>query len=232
MKPAARALAILVFLALAGRAQNEDGVRRNLKEYQAKKSAQIKADEEKIKSLVDEPCRAEHSSRWLIKTLADKDAGVGKSEPKDIKISELLKLPQPAAAHKPTHSAVRLAEEHSAYRVHGRLLGYQYEEDQDYHFVLADADDPKLTLIIESPNPACAGKSAYVPQFRKVREILFSSVISRPGRVGDFTALKPPVPVVVVGPAFYDIVHGKQEGEAPNGMELHPILSLELAGDR
>jgi hypothetical protein len=39
--------------------------------------------------------------------------------------------------------------------------------------------------------------------------------------------LEPNVPVTVTGIAFFDTIHG-QEGIAPNGIELHPVLSIDF----
>jgi len=41
-----------------------------------------------------------------------------------------------------------------------------------------------------------------------------------------FRVLQEPVPVTVVGPLFLDKVHG-QEGVAPNGAEIHPVLRVK-----
>ena len=47
-------------------------------------------------------------------------------------------------------------------------------------------------------------------------------------RFGKVSAKKAPnVPVTVTGVAFFDILHG-QEGVAPNGIELHPILAISF----
>src|SRR5204863_1046999 len=33
------------------------------------------------------------------------------------------------------------------------------EQDEDYHLVIADPSDPRITMIVESPNPHCADRS-------------------------------------------------------------------------
>jgi len=35
------------------------------------------------------------------------------------------------------------------------------------------------------------------------------------------------MPLTVTGVAFFDVLHG-QEGVAPNGIELHPILMIDF----
>jgi hypothetical protein len=41
-----------------------------------------------------------------------------------------------------------------------------------------------------------------------------------------FKYLQRPIPVTVTGPLFMDKIHG-QEGVAPNGAEIHPVLRLK-----
>jgi hypothetical protein len=43
----------------------------------------------------------------------------------------------------------------------------------------------------------------------------------------DCTGVK--VPVTITGVAFFDKLHG-QTGVAPNGIELHPVLSITISG--
>jgi hypothetical protein len=45
------------------------------------------------------------------------------------------------------------------------------------------------------------------------------------GRIEANTAVMANLPVTVTGVAFFDTLHG-QEGVAPNGIELHPILVI------
>ena len=40
----------------------------------------------------------------------------------------------------------------------------------------------------------------------------------------------PPLTVVVTGVGFFDFLHG-QAGAAPNGIELHPVLKVEVESD-
>jgi len=50
---------------------------------------------------------------------------------------------------------------------------------------------------------------------------IMQMVPARP--TSSFRYLQRPVPVTVTGPLFMDKVHG-QEGVAPNGAEIHPVL--------
>jgi hypothetical protein len=75
-------------------------------------------------------------------------------------------------------------------------------------------------MIIESPNPECASKSAFLDQIKAVRSALDAKFPSLGhGRI------EPNIPITVTGIGFFDKKHG-QEGRAPNAIELHPVLSV------
>ena len=71
---------------------------------------------------------------------------------------------------------------------------------------------------IEAPEPRCATGSAVAVQIADVRRRIaarFPAVPARPG-----------IPVTLTGVGFFDIIRGFP-GQAPNGIELHPILAIE-----
>jgi hypothetical protein len=44
---------------------------------------------------------------------------------------------------------------------------------------------------------------------------------------GHFTTPPHPIVIEIVGTGFFDRLHG-QSGMAPNGLEIHPVLSLRV----
>jgi hypothetical protein len=57
--------------------------------------------------------------------------------------------------------------------------------------------------------------------------LYFQTKIENPD--SQFKELGQPVPVVITGVPFSDIIHGAnggQVGHAPNGIEIHPVLSI------
>jgi hypothetical protein len=84
------------------------------------------------------------------------------------------------------------------------------EKDEDYHLVIADAANPRLTMIVEAPGSVFAGKISAVRQ-------------ALDQRFGEIARLQPNVAVSVTGVAFFDVLHG-QEGVAKSGIELHRCL--------
>ena len=78
-------------------------------------------------------------------------------------------------------------------------------------------------MIVESPDPGCAGKSRFLKEITEVR----ANINKFFG--GAITGKQTPSSVyaTVTGVAFFDKIHG-QTGVAPNGIELHPILHVDL----
>jgi len=78
-------------------------------------------------------------------------------------------------------------------------------------------------MIVESPDPGCAGKSRFLKEITEVR----ANINKFFG--GPITGKQTPnsVYATVTGVAFFDKIHG-QTGVAPNGIELHPILHVDL----
>src|SRR5260370_29474065 len=73
-------------------------------------------------------------------------------------------------------------------------------------------------MLAEVPSPDCDGSCAsrHAEEFRKARAVIMG--------LGDQVA---PVTLVVTGVGFFDFLHG-QTGAAPSGIELHPVLKIEL----
>jgi hypothetical protein len=76
-------------------------------------------------------------------------------------------------------------------------------------------------MIVEFPDPRCVDSAFRRPQIRRARDQMLNNC--GPISSSDFTALKGRVRVRGVG--FWDEIHG-QTGVAPNGIELHPVLSI------
>ena len=165
-----------------------------------------------------EPCGKE---RWEVKTLSDADSRGVNFSPQEATVAWLASQPAPGRLL----SDRRLAPlETQVFRVPAILVGLKEEDDGDLHLVIADMNDPSRTMIVEIPSSSCSGAcaSGHVAEFESARQ----TVVSRFG---------PPSPrfqpvsrrVVITGVGFFDFIHG-QRGVAPNGVELHPVLSIEF----
>ena len=160
--------------------------------------------------------------RWSVKTLADSHGpAVSRSLPRMTTIRELVGYQAPPKQLLRKANATRFLEETAVYQVQALVIGYKREADSDFHIVLADPENPKITMIAEIPAGACVP-----PEFKEVFDALqasFAANFSKPTTA--FHRLRVPVPAVFTGVGFFDFLHG-QTGVAPNGFELHPVLSF------
>lgn len=110
----------------------------------------------------------------------------------------------------------RTAHEKYIYTVDAAIVGYKLETDGDFHVVLSDG---VRTMVVEIPDPQCG----YNYDTNVARMQFLALVPKAPTKA--YRKLQAPLPVTVVGVPFWDKPHG-QLGGAPNGFELHPVLSF------
>lgn len=111
------------------------------------------------------------------------------------------------------NTAPRTAQERQVVEVTATVLRYHREADQDLHLVLQGSTG--ATMIAELPAPGCVAGSQYAAQMKVARERFLR--LFRPG-----------VKLRLTGVLFFDKAHG-QDGSAPSGIEIHPLLSVEAA---
>jgi hypothetical protein len=96
------------------------------------------------------------------------------------------------------------------------------EDDMDIHLVIADPRLASRTMIVEFPLATCVFRAAPVRKRQMARAR--AAIVRACGAAGEsFEPLSGTATVTAVG--FFDTVHG-QTGVAPNGIELHPVLSF------
>jgi hypothetical protein len=154
-----------------------------------------------------------------VKTLSDPAAkGLHRQKPRTATVEEIASLPaRPWSA-----KARRSSAERRVYSVDGCVVAYALEGDSDLHVVLQG--ESGATIIVEFPDPASCAPSSYAPGLmQQARDAFLGLVPARPTSTFRYPRS---LPVTVVGPLFMDKVHG-QEGVAPNGAEIHPVLRLK-----
>lgn len=107
--------------------------------------------------------------------------------------------------------ALPRASRRRAYVIEGRITVIKHEADEDYHVAIADGAGH--TMIVEFPHPGCAAGSLALVAIKRARRQAAGL------RVGQRIRL--------VGMLFMDKIHG-QTGVAPNGVELHPLFSVQV----
>jgi hypothetical protein len=156
--------------------------------------------------------------RWSVKTLADPAGRRLELNPKATTIRALR------AKQAPAYSSLRRLRgvERTTFRVQAALVEMKLEDDSDIHLVIADPRDSGETLIAEFPSASCTGGATRKARtkMRRARSALVAACGS-PSR--SFTKLHGTATISGVG--FFDQIHG-QTGVAPNGIELHPVVSF------
>ncbi len=154
--------------------------------------------------------------RWPVKTGTDLDAGlVNLSSLNPTTIASLTAIPAPSSL--PDNSRIKPTET-SVWVINATLVKYVLAYDSDYHMVLTDSAG--RTMIAEIPAPSCVGPgspfAAGIAHARAQFDAMFTATT---------TFQTANVPVQVTGVGFFDHLEG-QEGLAPNGIELHPIIDI------
>jgi hypothetical protein len=156
--------------------------------------------------------------RWPIKVVSALPMGIYPM-PMHTTIADLSAITAPANPDR--YQSKRFSPtETTVFSLDAIMTVIKHEGDGDYHIVLRDGP---ATMIVEAPDPACAVNSHVRQVITAVRADIdrhFGSAIVR--RRGGLS-----VPVSVSGIGFFDRLHG-QEGVAKNGIELHPLLSIDF----
>ena len=156
--------------------------------------------------------------RWSVKTGTDPDAVlVNLNSASPTTFNNLLALPRPTLI--PDNQRL-LPTEMTLWTMPVTLNGYFLAKDSDYHMVLTDGNG--RTMIAEIPSPTCVGPgspfAAGIAHARAQMNARFP-----PAPPGILQALN--VPVQLTGVGFFDFIEG-QTGQAPNGIELHPVIDI------
>lgn len=154
--------------------------------------------------------------RWPVKTGTDADAWmVNLSSTNATTINSLRAMSVPNQL--PENSRVQPTET-TVFVLNATLTKFVRAYDSDYHMVLTD--ELGRTMIAEIPAPSCVGPgspfAAGIAHARAQFDAMFTATTT-------FQTVS--VPVQVTGVGFFDHQEG-QEGIAPNGIELHPIIDI------
>jgi|SRR5579864_8823679 len=157
------------------------------------------------------------TARWPIKTGTDSGASFVSLIPVSNTIAALTSLP---AA--PGGSTRKPPTETTVYSINGTITGYKLEADSDYFLVVSDGLGN--TMNVEVPNPKCATSSVWACFITTACNQLESKVTPTT------TLQTANIPVQITGVGFFDAIQG-ETGQAPNGVEIHPVLDLKFSAD-
>ena len=156
-----------------------------------------------------------HGKNWPFKIGTDPQAGDVSLDPVPTSIDELRAIP-----HIDRPPSGRIAPfELMTYSLHDVWFqSFQRSPDGDVHMVLADDDGH--TMIAETPPPSCTDDSS--PWHDKIVAVRSAILADLPptALIGSRHEL-----ISLAGVGYIDSLHG-QPGVAPNGIEIHPVLSI------
>lgn len=161
------------------------------------------------------------TERWDVKTLTDPAAASIPAEPVKTAVLALSEAIPPTFHPKAPRVAV---EELLVLELEADVVGWKSEEDGDLHVVIQDAG---RTMVVEFPAPECLDGARFKDEQIAARKA-FLELVGAKSHPRKLLKLKTPIRVRLQGVGFFDDVHG-QTGVAPNGIELHPVLSVQKA---
>jgi hypothetical protein len=155
--------------------------------------------------------------RWSVKTGTDADRGHVSSKVVATSEASLVKIPKPS--HYPSNNRIAPTELH-VFQITVTVTQYKEEADSDIHLVLRDSANH--SMIAEIPDPRCVRSTS---RWR-------SNIVSTRSTWTHAYPLSTSWhhirrKVTLRGLGFFDVPHG-QTGVAPNAIELHPVIRLQL----
>ena len=157
--------------------------------------------------------------RWSVKTLADPAGRRLTLSPRAATVRALRRKQVPGYLGLRRHFGV----ERTTFRVRAKLVEMKLEADSDIHLVVADPTRTSVTLIAELPSSSC--NAGATPKARLEMADARKAFIASCGAASSGSFRKLNGTATVTGVGFFDQIHG-QTGVAPNGIELHPVLSF------
>jgi hypothetical protein len=158
--------------------------------------------------------------RWAVKTMTDPAAKRVNLRTRRSTIDTLIRQRAPARLTQLRGGGI----ERTTFQVKARLVSAKIESDGDVHLVIASPTTGR-TMIAEFPSAGCTIHSVAARRIHLARST-FDRACGTQSRSG-FTNLTGTATVTGVG--FFDFKHG-QRGVAPNGIELHPVLTFSAVG--
>jgi hypothetical protein len=156
--------------------------------------------------------------RWPVKTGTDADRSKVNRHVVTTTVLYLRSRPKPSSY--PQDGRIAPTELHTYQIDRVWLVAFKEEDDSDYHLILEDAAG--RSIIAEIPSPACVRAiSPWKSAISGVRSYFHHHFSVTTSWHDTHTLLD------IRGLGFLDEIHG-QDGVAPNGVELHPVIWIKL----
>jgi hypothetical protein len=157
--------------------------------------------------------------RWPVKTGSDADRRKVNRTVVDTTIRRLRARTAPSSFAGHQDRRFRGAERHT-YRLRARLTQFRLEDDGDIHLVLKNSSGKDM--IAEIPRPGCVARSSLWKKAIRATRSRFTNHY-RVTTSWHFVNRR----IRIRGLGFFDEVHNVT-GQAPNGIELHPVTRIRF----
>lgn len=194
--------------------------------------------------------------RWAVKTLSDPDASYVKLTPVRTTVRELVRMERPDSPPPNIARHRIAPVELTTYVARALAVEFKPGSDNDTELIIADPGDFSVTMVAEFVYWGCAGavdsrqREEFKIAFAQLHSLFgdkSSPSIAIGGRTlaladwfetlhpNDGQLSPPPFPpfeltesalVEITGIGFFDWREHPLKGAAPNGIELHPVLSI------
>lgn len=154
--------------------------------------------------------------RAPVKTVTDAHASLVRELPLPATIESLHAIPPPRPL---PHDGRVGPVETTVYSLTATLIAYRLTPQSEIQLVLSD--EARRTIVAMIPSPECAAGSRFRPEIERAR----AEFERRYFPTTEFTEARRAVEVQGIG--FFDYLQG-QRGLAPNGLSLHPLLSIDF----
>ncbi len=165
------------------------------------------------------------SERSAVKHLTDDSAvSAVNLTPRPATIAELAAMELEHPVGLKTRRGEPAPAEFETFTVEATVFYASLEDDQDVHLGLSDGSGH--TMIAEAVDPRCASGSKVLHQIITTR-VAIRRLIGGPlttARLQKLIGKR----LRLMGVGFFDIRHARKQGAAPNNVELHPVLKLEV----
>lgn len=166
--------------------------------------------------------------RWHVKTMSDTYNQQVNRTPQVVTVDTLVHAAVPSGLSSSSDNIRFSPWELQTVHMTAKFVGWKTETDNDYHIVVADMNNSSETMIIEPPSASCSGAcaSGYGSLYTSARQAFVNCLGSPPS---SFTTTTKNITATITGVPMFDLLHG-QTGVAPNGIEIHPVVSVTLTG--
>jgi hypothetical protein len=167
------------------------------------------------------------SERWPVKTLTDSMARQVNLVPRPTTVRALRRIPRPSSP--PENGRVRPIET-TTYRVRARLVRSKFEDEQDFHLVIADPVTGG-TMIVEFPAFSCT--RAARPALRRRMQAARAAFIRACGTpsASDFTQLRGTATITGVG-FFNGSTNPRLQAAIDEELEMRPPTLSQHQSER